>query len=260
MADHQAKSNFNLANEAVFLGLATAVVYMMTSTYQYGFQSQYGLTYLSVGIEDITWTVRIFIVPTIVSVAGSILAAAIRVHLIPRPLTSIQSYFFIYLPIIAFLAAFFMINQNILKSVSWELYLLVGVYYSLDPILIGAITDRLGRASDKSSVTSHLRALQISAASLILIVFSYDCGRRDALNKEWYEVCVVKGETEFRVALHKVGDLAICAKANWEKEIIYADFGFIKIDADKPVVFKATIFRPQMIGIAPENPLPLKVE
>jgi hypothetical protein len=60
---------------------------------------------------------------------------------------------------------------------------------------------------------------------MLLVVFARDSGKRDALCQSEVEICVdfVPGESP-RIQLQRVGDLAVCAKVDWEKRWVYADF------------------------------------
>ena len=87
---------------------------------------------------------------------------------------------------------------------------------------------------------------------MLFVAFAYDSGKREAKcpKDDDVETCIdlVPGELP-RLLVQRVGDIAVCAKADWEKQWVYADFIYSKIDPKKPAQFLKRKFEPQCIGM-----------
>jgi len=72
----------------------------MTSAYEFGYQQQFNLVYLSVGIEDITYTLRVFVLALSGTIAMSIVLIFVIAIISKQDVHVISvDFLFIILPI-----------------------------------------------------------------------------------------------------------------------------------------------------------------
>jgi hypothetical protein len=145
---------------------------------------------------------------------------------------------------------------------SRELIILCMAYYAIDPLIWRAIT------SAWQAITSPLKGVgavlpsaeqlrigQIIVVAVLFVVFVYDTGTRDAASKQDAEVCENTTPAESnRIELEGVQDIVICAKVDWEKTWVYADFVYSKIDKDKLARFRKISFHAKCVGVPSERP------
>jgi hypothetical protein len=242
--------------EAVALAFATAVVYLATGSYQMGYQDSFGFTYLNIGVEDLTWTFKFFVIPIAIAVVFVLIFALLFrfvAGFFHFPVSVAWSAFPLF-PIAAIISLWIFYPQNIFSFVSAELIYLLVLYYVIDPLILRLLTWPFLQLREALPI-EQLHIGQVIVASMLFVVFAYDSGKREAAcPPDGVEACgdLVPGESP-RMLVQRVGDLAVCAKVDWEKKWVYADFVYAKIDPKKPARFFKKKFEPQCIGALPES-------
>jgi hypothetical protein len=243
-------------SEAVLLAFATAVVYLAAGSYQMGYQDTFGFTYLSIGVEDLTWTFKSFVIPIAIAVVFVLIFALLFrlvAGLFSFPVSVVWAAFPLF-PLAAIVSLWIFYPQNIFLLVSRESIYLLILYYVIDPLVLRLLSWRFFQLRQARPTADHLHVGQVIVASMLFVAFAYDSGRREAICPDYVEICanMVAGEPA-RLQVQRVGDLAVCAKVDWEKKWVYADFIYAKIDPKKPAQFLKKKFDPQCIGVLPDS-------
>jgi hypothetical protein len=236
-------------NEAILVAGLTGVLYMMTSAREVGYQDLFGFRYIALDTSDITDAAQRFAVPLVLGLALS-LAASFLTSLVPRfrqvPLGDIV---FPLAPLCFAPVLWYDFEPR--RYFSPELWELLIAYYVLDHSFITWLGKLLRRPDAPASAKPYLRIAQATAAALVMIVFAYDTGRREAVEQQLVMFC--PGESapdEAWIVVQQTGDLTICAALNQTKHIVYREFRYFKIpDGGEPKTFKVQTLEAKSIGV-----------
>ena len=121
------------------------MIYLAAGSYQLGYQETFGFTYLSIGVEDLTWTFKNFVTPIPMAVVFVLIFALVFRYVagIFRSPVSVAWAAFPLFPLAAIVSLSMFYPQNIFSDVSLATVIsLLIVYYLIDPLVLRFITPR----------------------------------------------------------------------------------------------------------------------
>jgi hypothetical protein len=176
--------------ETVAIAFVTGLIYIMAGAYQLGYQDQFGFTYISLGIEDISEIMRNLLVPLVIALAATMSLSYILMLLIKTEESNrLTSVMFLIAPVSVGSMCYWCYGRDRLNLIDVETYWLILAYYLLDVSIWKAVY-RLSRPSPfRVPLDLHFRIVQVGVFSLFLVVLTYDVGVINALNLEKIEQC-----------------------------------------------------------------------
>ncbi|MBK1662558.1 hypothetical protein E2C05_23560 [Paracraurococcus ruber] len=241
--------------EAAILGIGTATLYMVSAAAQLGYQDQFGFTYLTANVEGIAATVQFFILPLVCGLilSGLLALATLRAGRLAAPggFTRLAERLMLPLPL-AFAAAFWLITESpSFQHVARNTLIVLAAYWGASPILVGAAM-RLLQAPPAQFAMARRPLLwgQALLGCVLLIFFSYDFGKANALHTGEVDVCEPNDdEAEDWILVQQTLDVFVCARVDWETRQVFAEFLYMKLDEDRTIRVRRIAFTPAAIGV-----------
>jgi hypothetical protein len=241
--------------ETILIAFFTALLYMMTASFEFGYRDAFNVDYNpSIGVAEITDSLYIFLLPLALSLAVSLLIAFIPSF---SRRGSLTEFLFLLFPIV-FLSICSLISTSVLKPFYGSTLILVPImfsYYAIDERVVNFLRKllHLDRASPHRIRINRIPQLLLGGVALS--IFAYETGGREANYFEDDEVTICAEDVAHkhdRILVLKSSELFICASANWQKGIVFADFEYFKLpDSGDPKYFRIAKFCPQCIGVEP---------
>ena len=236
--------------ETVVLAYGTLLIYVTAGAYQLGYQDKFGLTYLSLGVEDLIDIMREFIEFLVIIISMTI-AASFVIMLVRKTSreSQLSSVVFLIAPISCSTMFYWSFGRHgRLVSIDPTTYWLVLAYYVLDVSIWSWLFRVSGSTEFQVPVKLYFRSLQVGVASLALTLITYSVGVIDALNKPEFEKCPIFQDKQ-SVLIQRTNDLAICAETDFSIKTIYANFFYFKVPASgSPQYFETVTFHPDQVG------------
>jgi hypothetical protein len=241
--------------EAVMLGIATATLYMIAAASQLGYQDQFGFTFLSVNVDSIAAVVQYFILPLVSGtiVAGLLALVTLHGRRISREAnvsTAIERLL-LFLPL-TFLATFTLITEHpAWMYLARNTFIVLAAFVAASPQVIGPVM-RWVRAEPSYFVAIRRPLLwgQAILGAVLLIFFSYDFGKANALQIGEVDICLLGDDDPGdRIVVQQTAEVFVCARVDWATKQVFADFTYARLDEDRNIGVRRVAFRPSAIGV-----------
>jgi len=241
--------------EAVMLGIATATLYMIAAASQLGYQDQFGFTFLSVNVDSIAAVVQFFILPLVsgMIVAGLLALVTLRGRRISRDANAAISIerLMLILPV-TFLLNFTLITEHpAWLHIARNTFIVLAAYIASSPQLIGPVMRWL-RAEPTHFVAIRRPLLwgQAILGAVLLIFFSYDFGRANALHIGEVDICLLsEDDPGNRIVVQQTAEVFVCARVDWATKQVFADFTYARLDEDRNIGVRRVVFTPSATGV-----------
>lgn len=247
-------SLINILKDGLLFAFFTVMLYLVAGSYSFGYQDQFGFTYLSLGVEDLVISSRAVVVQFVLAVLSVTFAWAIFRISFSRLSPSLAETMFSSFPV-ALICVFLSTGVRIhdFDRVDPHSGWILGAYYGLE-LLCVAIRRRRPRLMHR--LENHLgevRVVQLGAGAFLVLLLAFDLGILSAVNQREFSFCPRKDNADW-VEVQLTGDVVVCAEADIAKQLIYRRFHYVKLkDGPDSIIFETRSFVPRCIGV-PKNP------
>ncbi|MEG3126132.1 hypothetical protein U1738_19680 [Sphingomonas sp. GB1N7] len=239
--------------EGLSLALVTVLLYLTAGAYSFGYQDQFGFTYLSLGVEDLVVTSRPMMIQFVLSVLSVTLAWAIFRGLVRRYAPSLVGTMYLLLPITLVVALLISsINLQDFSRLDHQTFWMLFGYYSFEILRLAIIRGYPIPMRQLADHLAQLRIIQMGTGAFLFLLLAFDLGVVDAIKQQSFDFCPRKDNADW-VVVQLAGDIIVCAEADIGNKLIYRRFHYLKIkDGPDSIILENKGFAPRCIGM-PKN-------
>jgi len=257
--DDGAHATAALLREGIALALITVLLYLTAGAIAFGYQDQFGFTYLSLGLEDLVISSRAMILQLVLAPLALVLVWAILRAAIPKVSLSLTGLMFLALPL-AIVFAFWLTTFRTVDLLHFniDIYLTLVGYYALELIWWAAHRGWPKFAKQIDTERVALRLIQACAGALSLLLLAFNLGVAEAEGQTSFAFCPKDAVGVESVMVQMTDEVLVCAEVDVIKRLVYSRFRYVKIgdsgDESKlgGVVLETRTFSPRCIGV-PRN-------
>jgi hypothetical protein len=255
----ESSSAASLQREGIVLAIITVLLYLTAGAMAFGYQDQFGFTYLSLGLEDLVILSREIVVQLALAPLALVLLWTLLRSATPRLSLSLTEMMFLGLPV-AVLIAFTLttFRSGDLLNFTSDVYLSLSGYYILELVWWATRLSWLKSLRFLANERFGLRLIQAGAGALSLFLLAFNIGVAEAEQQTSYSFCPKDAVGVESVMVQMTDEVLVCAEADVAKRLVFSRFRFAKIgEADggakaAPVVLEVRPFAPRCIGV-PRN-------